>query len=322
MIGREIEDKTPEGILELKKRAVQFPQDITRRTTSRTVLGILRGVIADHLDRRRIGVICHRVHQPAIDDLEPLFRQRIARVAYFGSGEERASNAWYRECDLIVVLGTPRVPPSAIRAYLVQVDELAAAAEEGAWGPLTWRGWTESGAEWVIASRGYTHPAWQRAYREIVRANLIQAIGRGRGVLEEGIDVVVVSTDECGLRLADANFIQPVTETDAHILEAVGDLTLLSPKIYIIGDRSVAPGICDRQRSVTTDELSRHLHLSPVQIRKRAALLERRGLLLRHGQRGGWLPAPEFHRSTGIRDGPERMNVWQGKASLDELCRN
>jgi len=62
----------------------------------------------------------NRHHRPHVDALlaeKSLLgglRSRIHKSAYFGEGKDRASNDWHLQCDLFVVLGTPRVPPAAI----------------------------------------------------------------------------------------------------------------------------------------------------------------------------------------------------------------
>ena len=91
VLGVNVTDKTPDGRIELVQRAVQVPRDITRQTSAKTVAALLRGVLIDHPNFCRVGVICHRTHVQTVEAIGAEFRQRIAKVSYFGSGDERAS---------------------------------------------------------------------------------------------------------------------------------------------------------------------------------------------------------------------------------------
>ena len=55
----------------------------------------------------------------------------------------------------------------------------------------------------TVDAAGYRHPEWHRAYCLIVRAMLLQAIGRARASLPEGIPVVAVTVERTGLPVAD-----------------------------------------------------------------------------------------------------------------------
>ncbi|MEK6262247.1 MAG: hypothetical protein AABP62_26920 [Planctomycetota bacterium] len=67
---------------------------------------------------QHVGLITHSTLTACVKRLEQPFGNRIVRTTYFGSGSERASNEWYKLCDLVIVAGTPRVDASAIRARL------------------------------------------------------------------------------------------------------------------------------------------------------------------------------------------------------------
>jgi len=278
ILNRQVLDATPLGRLELRWKAVQILRDITRRQSKRTVANVLRGAIVDRPQFRRIGVICHRPHIPALSALGLSLESRIVRSTYFGSGEERSSNAWHRECDLIIVAGTPRVPPRAIAEYLVQVGEIDAACQQPDWGAVIWRGTTESGESVKVKSLGYQDEAWQRAYRELVRAQLVQAVGRGRGILETGCEVLVLSTEECGLPISDAG-LEPLNETGAKVCEALNRLTMENANKDYLGNSIVS-----------TPEIAGATGLSAVRVRELLRSLERRGLARKVGERSGWLP--------------------------------
>src|SRR5207342_2214056 len=112
------------------------------------------------------GVICLRPQIAALKELGADFDQRIVKSTYFGSGDDRSSNDWYQRCDLILIAGTPRIPPAAIAAYLVQVGESNAACPHPEWGATYWEGQTESGEPVKVKARGYLDEAWRRAHRD------------------------------------------------------------------------------------------------------------------------------------------------------------
>ena len=203
ILNRGVQDETPQGHLPLQKKAVQILRDVTRRTSQRIVANVIRGVMADRPHFHRIGIICHHPHIPALKTLGEEFANRIAKSTYFGSGEDRSSNEWHSLCDLLIVVGTPRVPPGAVVEYLVQVGEVGAACRQSQWSVVYWRGETESGEPVRIKASGYQDETWRRAHRDLVRAQIVQAVGRGRGILETGCEVLVLSNEECGLVISD-----------------------------------------------------------------------------------------------------------------------
>jgi hypothetical protein len=80
-------------------------------------------------------------------------RQRIVKIEHHRSGLRRGSNSWLDDCDAILVVGTPRVPPAVIRTRLIQHGLTAAAARDGEWGRDYWSGVTarsrpRSGTTW------------------------------------------------------------------------------------------------------------------------------------------------------------------------------
>jgi hypothetical protein len=276
ILGRQVHDMTPGGRIEFQKKRVQVLRDITYRTTPGIFANIIRGVLADRPQFQRIGVICLSSHIEVLKDLGDDFNHRIVKSTYFGSGEDRSSNDWYKQCDLIVIAGTPRIPPQAIGTYLVQVGEVDAACEEPPWGTLYWDGQTESGEAVRVKSRGYQDEAWRRAHRDLVRSQLVQAIGRGRGILEDGCEVLVVSTEECGLVISDVGM-EALNGTSTKVLKAIRDLTMENPKDYLLGFSIVS-----------TRQVASRTGLSVVRAREVLRGLERRGLVRKVGERGGW----------------------------------
>jgi len=211
LADRKVADMTPPGRLASLTRAVQLPRDITRKTSAKTVAHLLRGILATHPDAKRVGLIGHQPHIKALlverskgfdkTLLDDETRSRIERSAYFGQGIDRSSNGWL-DCDLLIVLGTPRIGDDGIRARLIQAGKINAAAHDGDWGDRDWEGRTESGHPVAVCGRGYLDPDWSQADRDQVRSGLLQAVGRGRGCLAEGVPVVVASTENLGLPIA------------------------------------------------------------------------------------------------------------------------
>lgn len=223
-----------------------------------------------------IGVICHRPHLNVVTSLGGEFGRRIVKTAYFGSGDERSSNDWHEKCDLIVIVGTPRIPPAEIASYLVQVGEVEAVCNQAEWGALAWQGRTESNEFVKVDGYGYRDEVWQRAHRDLVRGSLVQAIGRGRGILDTGCEVVVLSNEECGLAVSDAAT-RRLSSSTIRVLEALAELTIQNPNNPIIG-----------KRIVSTGEIAAKVGLSPIQTRKILRELDKQGYVRKMGDRSGW----------------------------------
>ncbi len=199
LLDRPVKDVTPDGRIAHHHPPVQVRRDITRNTSRKTVRGLVRALMARHRDRRNVGIICHKTHVSTIRKISEPFKSRLARVVYFGEGPDRGSNDWYRTCDLILIVGTPRVGDDSIRQHLVQCGEHDAAAESPEWTKVRWRAQNANGQPVTIETSGYRHPCWRKAHRELVEAAIAQAIGRGRGILSDGIRTVASTCDPCGL---------------------------------------------------------------------------------------------------------------------------
>ncbi len=69
---------------------------------------------------------------------------------YFGSGQDRSSNDWQKACDLILIVGTPRVAPQVVAEHLARTRHLQAACIESEWCAVHWEAETESGQRIVV----------------------------------------------------------------------------------------------------------------------------------------------------------------------------
>jgi len=289
-------DATPGGRLAQQHPAVQVPIDVKKSTAPGRMLAVVRGLLEAFFGFKRIGVILDRRHAAAVqgtarkENLDPHYRERIARVEHFRSGQSRGSNSWLDSgIDLLLVVGTPRVPESAVRARLIRTGNHRAANRPGRWEADYWSGIDLDGRRHTIRGAAYRDHDWHLAHRAIVRAELVQAIGRGRGILPEGCPVVVASNEELGLPLAATN-VRPLTRAEAEVLVAVrelttqnskglgqGELTTLDPKRYLLE-------FC----VVTTRDVARAIDAHESHTRRVLANLADRGLIHRIGKRGGW----------------------------------
>jgi hypothetical protein len=238
VLGQAVRDITPAGRLLPRHPTLQVipARDVTKRRKPTAVLPLLLGLLHD-LPFRRVGLLTHRELADALPDLlEERDRTRLALVSYFGSGLSRGSNAWIGgACDCLIVLGTPRVGADAVRERLLLLGKRKAAArtrEQAGWGADWWSGVTKSGQRVTVRCWHYTDHDWHRAYCNLVRSELRQAVGRGRGFLPEGIPVYVVSTENLapdpdddldgrnGPPISDHPF-APLTAAQARVLRAL-----------------------------------------------------------------------------------------------------
>ena len=307
LVGQPVIDRTPAGRLERRHAAVQVPHlDVKQSTGRRKLIGVLRGVLAAFPQYTRVGVICHKRHVPAILGtakhglvLDQDLRSRITKVEHYRSGEGRGSNAWLDECDVILVVGTPRVPPSAIKNRLIQIGRVAAAGRDATWkdgegwGTDYWSAITTEGKRMTVPYLAYRDHDWYSAHRAIVRAELIQAIGRGRGICPNGVPVIVLSNEPLDLPILNSVGVQPVSGTAISILQAVRQLSDQNSK----GEQQ--PSASDQIpkyllgfRSVSTAAIASKIGKVERYTRRALKSLAKRGLVDRIGQRKGWRITP------------------------------
>ena len=284
--GLKIEDATPEGHLNWAHRVTQFPDDdITRRASTKRVQGLIRGVMAKYPQCRRIGILTHSTLVDAANNLGAVFDERVAMVACFGSGADRASNRWHNaHCDLLIVAGTPRINGLTVKKILFQCNRLDAIRRDGDWGDVQWKDSTPSGKSRLISGRGYRDRDWRQAQRSKVRAGIIQAVGRSRAMLESGCDVAILSSEECGFPVVDAD--GALKELDETALEVLNELSAICSLITHRDD-------C---RYSSTRALAQRLRIEERQCRNVLKRLEVLGLVERLGERKGWRLSPNWLR--------------------------
>ena len=190
LVDRPVLDMTPTGRLTTRRPICSSLRDIKQTTSKKTVLNLLRGLLYLLPQYDRIGMIAHRYHLALIPRLHEPLRSRIHKASYFRGGDTRGSNDWHRTCDLLIALGTPRVPVSAVRRRLLQQGQREAAMlSDGDWQPRVWTGCTPTGEPREIVTKQYANDQWRQACELIVLAELQQCIGRRRSVLDAGIPV-------------------------------------------------------------------------------------------------------------------------------------
>ena len=283
LTGREVVDETPQGSLAYSVPPIQVTtKDVTRSTSGKVVRGIVRGLLARYPNTQKVGLITLRRHVPALEELEPRWRKRLARIDYFGSGQDRASNEWLN-CDLLLIIGTPRVPPSAVRHGLIQIGNFDDAAQDGEWAVICWEGKTSDGRFLAVQGYGYRNTAWAEVHGMLVRDALLQAVARGRGLTDRGIPVVVCSNEKLNLSLAPFT-LQPIKDSEGQVYEAFLELTEQNANSILLVD-------C----SVTTSDVAKKAGFSERYTSKILRKLSFLGLLKAKGERGGWQLA-EAHK--------------------------
>ena len=323
LVGRPVHNMTPEGRLEQRHDALQIPSDVKQSTSAGAIVDLFRGFFNAFPNVKRLGVICHRCHVSTIKGtankgpvLDKEFLQRIAKIEHYRGGESRGSNNWLDECDMILVFGTPRVPPPAIKTRLIQTGRVAAASRDPKeeWQRDYWSGVTTIGKRRTVRTSAYRDHDWHSVHRAIVHAELLQAVGRGRGICENGIPVVVMSNEHLGLPLLEIN-VEPISDKAVQVLKAIKQACAQIPKGEL-PDETPPEGTQQAPPSHVHNSLNKYYLekcalssfnaavAAGLRIRRAQYILNdlcRRGLVERVGQRGGWIlsDSGEAFLSTG-----------------------
>jgi hypothetical protein len=185
-------------------------------------------------------------------------------------------------CDALLVVGTPRQSPDAIRMMLHRMgDTRAAVAAEPDWVPLPWVGLSETGERVTVPGKGYADPQWERWRRWGVRAAIRQAVGRGRGQLADGIPCELLSTEEAGYELADVETTGlALADGPRRVLDIMsrreGDKSEENPTNSLVGFSSDYGPV----------ELAAVVGKTPRAVLGWLRVLEKRGLVVCSGGRG------------------------------------
>ncbi len=294
LTGLNVIDQTPIGKIKNQIEPIQYTQkDITKKTSPNVVKSVVRGLLAKHKQCNSIGIICHQCHVSEIESLSGYWKNRIRKISYFHSGEDRASNDWLN-CDLLIVLGTPRVPPSAVRNLLLAFGKIEAAKYDSDFVSFSWTGMNEKGDLVEVIGKKYLNLDWQWAYSLLVKEALLQGIGRGRSIAPEAIPVVLISNEQLDLIISADNFLEVSDEEDStlhtvlsaishiHSQQGTTQLSDSSPNKYILGDLS--------PKSVTSESVHKYFPKESLRnIQRRLKKLVQIGLLVRLNKRKGFM---------------------------------
>jgi len=248
---RPVADVTPDLKQEQVHLIRQYPEDVTRNSSPKTLLGYARTIMELHPDAERVGIITHNdtadrafkslfegkavEHGGRLFQLEDRYLNRIAKVAHFGGDDARGSNGFAEDCDMLIVLGSPRPGPTAVTDLLVQLGDVKAAMRDGIWmrkddtrpyggkySRHTWLAQTESGKARAIRGKEYADYEWRAAHQALANAELRQCVGRARANLQDGIPCIVVSTMDIGLPVVDlGEDLWQLNTTHVQIIESV-----------------------------------------------------------------------------------------------------
>jgi hypothetical protein len=205
--GRPVHVIVPPGQLPLVHPVVQIcpTYDVTKGWDVFHAADFLRGIMHDLPQYKRVGLLTHKKFQDKIQAaLGEHYASRITMQAYFGDGLSRGSNQWLDRCDALIILGTPRPGSPSIRQHLMRIGKVRAAflkEDQADWHLAEWTGTTESGDTRLVKTGRYRNEDWHRAYSYICKSQLKHAIGRGRGILPQGIPVYLVSTEDMSDRM-------------------------------------------------------------------------------------------------------------------------
>lgn len=227
VLGKPVNNTTPAGHLPVVQQVVQIPDDISRSTSSATVAGCVEAFLKAHPEVQRLGIIGHKPHVVDLIEnggLSEPARVRVAKSCWFGGGPDRASNDWHRECDHLLVLGTPRANPGDYRRWLAQHGLHAAAGKvDGDWGPRHWQAITVDGRAVTVDGAGYRDGDWHRAYQAVSRSTLQQSVGRCRPVLPDGIPATILSNEPTPYPVAPSLIVTPAAAREtAEIVRNMG----------------------------------------------------------------------------------------------------
>ena len=310
--GREIVDITPAGTVENQGRIVQHPVDVTQSTKPEKVLGMLRSLMLQHSDKNKIGIITHQKHLKHVEKhLTEPEKARIVKTDYFRGLASRGSNDWM-QCDLLLVVGTPRVPQEAIETALIQAGHPEAisrvlASEKENWGFDYWLGRREDGQAVTVRSRSYYDHHWQQAYRSVVSEELRQCVGRARAVCSDGVpDTVVVSTENLGYPISAES---PQVFAEGFFRDTASVLALFFQAQTVVAHRkkggnyaqSLLNNIIKETLRIifpilTAKNIAKFLKIKDRTAQLRLQNLSALGLLEKVGERSGWRLSSEHVR--------------------------
>tara|TARA_E500000331_G_scaffold278840_1_gene271790 strand:- start:1194 stop:1955 length:762 start_codon:yes stop_codon:yes gene_type:complete len=203
----------------------------------------------------------------------------------------------------MLLLGTYRPNQTADKAKLIQLGKITAAADsnQGGWGMRRWEGRTASGTTIQVDGLGYADPDWRTAREYLCRSAMLQAIGRGRGILADGIPVWIFSTEPLGpnIELVDPAEMRPLKRAILEASEAVSHYFQTPIDTNIREWKYPEP--------VQTKQIAADLGVSPSCASKRLQAAQDAGLVTRStAHKGGWIWAGPTPPDDPPTDKPSR----------------
>ncbi len=162
------------------------------KSRKKKIIGLIDRLIEKHPDAKNIGLIAHR-------DTVLLFHEkldaktRVTKTGYFGN--LRGTNDFVG-CDVLIVVGTYRIPPSVVgqraAAFSLNPDDVEMTTE------VSWRSIDDKMRKerWsLLAPWPREASEFQKAvHKSYVEGELIQAIGRAR-TIRENVTVYVLTNE-------------------------------------------------------------------------------------------------------------------------------
>jgi hypothetical protein len=260
--------------------AVQVPERVTGKGRASARAKTLRGYLAVR-PGETLGVVIAKKGRGELEKI--LGQEERARLRFVDWND---SFRTLTDCGLTVVMGHPPVPPEAVVERLVRSGHAEAAVEDGGWGELPWDGELPWGQKVTVERMGYRHPAWQRAYQDLV-------LGRLRRVLVNvPTPTVVHCAEELGLPLEEPP--PALDERDGLLLSRLRELTA---KIATNTENDLVAKLAVSKAGIETSELAEATGIPERTVRRLLSDFDKAGLAVRVGERGGWLAADPAGRA-------------------------
>jgi len=173
-----------------------------------------------------------------------------------------------------------------------------------------WEGRTASGTTIQVDGLGYADPDWRTAREYLCRSAMLQAIGRGRGILADGIPVWIFSTEPLGpsIELVDPAEMRPLKRAILEAVEAV--------RGYCANVISTDIREAQYPEPVQTKQISGVLNKSAGHTSRILQQAESAGLVARStAHKGGWIATGPTPPDDPPTDKPSRESIPRKQAS-------
>jgi hypothetical protein len=190
-------------------------------------------------------------------------------------------------CNIVIMLGSPPVPPEAVMERLLQTGRQEELNQDGDWGDLPWIGEFPRDGQVRVNRKGYRHPAWQHAYQSILMGRTYQMLAH-----LAGHDAVHIhSAERWGLPLDPGP--SPLSRHDSRVLEALRTLTAESATDNTEEKKNslVAESAVNSDGGVSAKQVAALVGRPVRTVTDALHRLQRMKLAIHLGERGGWRAA-------------------------------